>query len=132
MSLSMALMKMYPKLSRPLDSKTIWKSSFPYFLTSIVQYRLPLSGICIIWVNLRLDKPVPGQFLSNFLEILMLYNTILSNRNLIPSPVLIKVDTTKVERDIESKLLSQRWNLIQGESTKKQLEFDTISYLLVK
>ena len=77
----------------------------------------------------KIGQTRPWPILVKFL---MLYNTILSNKNLIPSPVLIKVDTTKVERDIESKLLSQRWNLIQGESTKKQLEFGVISYLLVK
>ena len=60
-----------------------------------------------------------GPSSSNFLEILM--STILSNRNLISSPIVVKPDMTKEERDIESKLLSQRWNLIQEGVDQKSI-----------
>ena len=68
----------------------------------------------------KMEQTRPRPILVKFLRNIDV-NNILSNRNLIPSPVLVKPDMTKDKRDIESKLLSQRWNLIQDGADRKSI-----------
>ena len=48
-------------------------------------------------------------------------STILSNRNLVKKPVIIKADMSKDERKIESMLLQERWRLIQQGTNRKYI-----------
>ena len=47
--------------------------------------------------------------------------TILSNRNKINSPIVIKADMSKEERMVESLLLQERWKLIQQGTSRKHI-----------
>lgn len=74
----------------------------------------------------KLGKYKPGQsrprpILVKFLRNLDV-NSILDKRSQIPSPVIVKPDMTREERNIESKLLSQRWNLIQQGVNRKSIK----------
>ena len=70
--------------------------------------------IYIVWGN---SRPILVKFLRS-IDV----NNILSNRNLISSPIVVKPDMTKEERGIESKLLSQCWNLIQEGIDQKSIK----------
>ena len=65
------------------------------------------------------DRPRP--ILVKFLSTLDA-NAILSNRSNVSSPIIIKPDMTKEERDTESMLLSERWNLIQSGIDRKLIK----------
>ena len=65
------------------------------------------------------DRPRP--ILVKFLSTLDA-NAILSNRSNVSSPIIIKPDMDKEERDTESMLLSERWNLIQSGIDRKLMK----------
>ena len=48
--------------------------------------------------------------------------TILSNRQHITSPFVVKPEMSKSEREAESLLLHERWNLVQKGSDKKSIK----------
>jgi len=62
----------------------------------------------------------PRPILAKFLHSINV-TTILSNRNKIKRPVVIKADVTKDERKVESILLQERWKLIQQGTSRKHI-----------
>ena len=107
-----------PKTPR---AKMIWRKFSLCFLLLILRFRVATSIRDIH----RLGKFKPRE--SHSKPLLVKFsrnidvNNILSNRSQIPSPVVVKLDMTKEERDIESKLLNQRWNLIQQRVDHKAI-----------
>ena len=65
------------------------------------------------------DRPRP--ILVKFLSALDA-NAILSNRSNVSSPIVIKPDMSKEERDTESILLSERWKLLQSGIDRKLIK----------
>jgi len=66
------------------------------------------------------DQSQPRPILVKFLRRLDV-TTILSNRNKIKKPVIIKPDMSKDERKVESMLLQERWRLIQQGTNRKNI-----------
>ena len=69
----------------------------------------------------REDQDRPRPILVKFLSALDA-NNILLNRGNISPPIVIKPDMSKEERDIESVLLRERWNLIQSGIDRKLIK----------
>lgn len=69
----------------------------------------------------REDQDRPRPILVKFLSALDA-NNILLNRGNISPPIVIKPDMSKEERDIESVLLRERWNLIQSGTDCKLIK----------
>ena len=65
------------------------------------------------------DRPRP--ILVKFLSALDA-NAILSNRSNVSSPIVIKPDMSKEERDTESILLSEHWKLLQSGIDRKLIK----------
>ena len=66
------------------------------------------------------NKTRPRPILSKFLRRIV-DTTTLSNRNKVKKPVVIKADTTKDERKVESMLLQEHWKLIQQGTSHKHI-----------
>jgi len=67
-----------------------------------------------------LDQSRPRPILVKFLHRLDV-TTILTNRNKIKKPVIIKPDMSKDERKVESMLSQERWRLIQQGTNRKNI-----------
>ena len=67
--------------------------------------------------NHNRPRPILVKFLRS-----MDAQTILSNRQHITSPYVVKPEMSKSEREVESLLLRERWNLLQKGSNRKSIK----------
>ena len=66
------------------------------------------------------EQSRPRPILVKFLRRIDV-TTILSNRNKVKKPIIIKADMSKDERKVESVLLQERWKLIQKGTNRKHI-----------
>ena len=69
----------------------------------------------------RSDQTRPRPILVKFLRAIDA-QTVLANRDKVSQPIIIKPDMSKKDRDIQSILLHERWNLIQSGTNRKSIK----------
>lgn len=73
-------------------------------------------------------KTQPRPILAKFIRIYrIVFTTILSNRNKVKEPVVIKANINKDERKVESILLQVSWKLIQQSTSHKHNTYRDLS-----